>query len=177
MLKKSKAEKNIGFYSENEFNIDTLKTIKDEILELGRSCIAKEYRNVAVINLLWTGIAHYLEIHNISYLFGCASLHTLDETEIKSASSYLMDNHLADSIFHVKPHPNYSANLTGNLYDHVNHQKGFSNLPPLMKGYLRLGAKVCGEPALDKEFGTTDFLIILDKASISDRYRNRYFRD
>ena len=176
LLKKSKAEKHIGFYSENEFDIRSLKNIKGEILELGRSCIAKEFRNVAVINLLWTGIAHYLEINNISYLFGCASLHTLDEKKIIPAYSYLLKNYLADSTFHVQPLPQCSAYLTSAANDHPNLEDGFSTLPPLLKGYLRLGAKICGEPALDKEFGTTDFLIIVDKASISDRYRNRFFR-
>ena len=103
LLRQEKAENNFGFYSENEFDLTRIKKLGGHVLELGRSCVAKEYRSLAVVNLLWVGIARYIEIHNISAMFGCASFHTNNENEISQAFAYLKRHHFAPDDFRVFP--------------------------------------------------------------------------
>ena len=95
LLPQEKAEKHIGFYSENEFDLLKFKNIPGQSLELGRSCVAKEFRSLAVINLLWAGISKYIEMHSITNLFGCASFHTSNTKEIAAAYAYLQLYHYA----------------------------------------------------------------------------------
>ena len=103
LLRQEKAEKSFGFYSENEFDLKRIKNLKGQALELGRSCVAKEYRSLAVVNLLWVGIAEYIEIHNIRTMFGCASFHSTDEREVSQAYAYLHAHHFAPEQYRVFP--------------------------------------------------------------------------
>lgn len=174
LLRQTKAEANIGFYSETEFDLSLLKKNGGNLLELGRSCVAKKFRSVAVINLLWRGIARYIELHGITHLFGCASLHSTDPRKIAPAYYYLIHNYLAPKEFWTFPRINHRMNMSTIPVTEAEERASFSSLPPLMKGYLRLGAMVCGEPAVDYEFGTTDFLILVDTAEITERYKNHF---
>ncbi|MEW6703029.1 MAG: GNAT family N-acyltransferase [Bacteroidota bacterium] len=176
LLCQSKAEQHIGFYSENEFDLSLLKRNTGRSLELGRSCVAKEFRSIAVINLLWSGIARYIEKEGITHLFGCASLHSTDPHHLAPAYYYLIHNHLAPKEFWVTPHIHCRIDFSNFNIEESVHPAPFSSLPPLMKGYLRLGAVICGEPAVDREFGTTDFLILVDTAKITERYRDHYVK-
>ena len=94
LLRQEKAEKHIGFYSENEFDLTNIKLLSGQSLEVGRSCVGKEYRSAAVINLLWGGIARYMEIYKINRLFGCASLHTKYLLEVSLVTSFLTRNYI-----------------------------------------------------------------------------------
>ncbi len=174
LLPQEKAEKHIGFYSENEFDLSKFKKLPGQSLELGRSCVAKEYRSLAVINLLWSGIAKYLEMHSIANLFGCASFHTNNVTEIAAAYAYFQLYHFAPEEYRVAPLDICSMSLLFQLLTSEDIEKAYRKFPPLMKGYLRLGAMICGEPAYDKEFGTTDFLIVVDTQKITEKYKNHY---
>jgi putative hemolysin len=176
LLRQSKAEQHIGFYSENEFDLSLLKRNTGRSLELGRSCVAKEFRSIAVINLLWSGIARYIEREGITHLFGCASLHSTDLHESAPAYYYLIHNHLAPKEFWVTPRVHCRIDFSPCSVSEQEERAAFSSLPPLMKGYLRLGAMICGEPAVDREFGTTDFLILVDTAKITERYKEHYVK-
>jgi putative hemolysin len=168
------AEKNIGYYSEDEFNMNSIRAIKGEKLELGRSCVHKDYRNAGVINLLWAGIARYIEMHNVGHLFGCASLHTNDPAEVSMIYSYMNTFHRANCEFTVHPF----KRLGGVHFSSIVDQKtAFEKMPPLVKGYLRLGALLCGEPAHDEEFGTTDLFLLLQTEKLISRYKKRFFED
>jgi len=174
MLKKSVANSNGGFYSEGEFDLTNLKNLPDEILEMGRSCVLKEYRSSGVINLLWVGIAKYLELSRAKYMFGCGSLHTHDVNEVNEIFSYLKTKYYADEQYRVYP---LEKCVIPGLKDDVplDDTRGIlKKIPPLLKGYFRTGALICGEPAMDAEFGTTDFFILLPTESITKRYQNHY---
>jgi len=174
LLPQNKAEHHIGFYSENEFDMTMFKSISGQSLELGRSCVAKAYRSLAVINLLWTGIARYLERREITHLFGCASFHTNNAKEMAAAFAYLKLYHSAPDKYQVTPLPQCTMNLPFQFLTSNEIEESYRKFPPLMKGYLRLGAMICGEPAYDKEFGTVDFLIILEKEQITNKYKDHY---
>ena len=176
LLRQSKAEQHIGFYSENEFDLSLLKAHSGRLLELGRSCVAKEFRSIAVINLLWSGIARYIEREGMTHLFGCASLHSTDAQQIAPAYYYLIHNHLAPKEFRITPRIHCRIDFSKYSVSEQEEGAAFSSLPPLMKGYLRLGAVICGEPAVDREFGTTDFLILVDTAKITGRYKDHYVK-
>lgn len=174
MLRKSIANQNGGFYSEGEFDLTNLKQLPVEVLEMGRSCVHKDYRSGVVINLLWAGIAKYLKIADAKYLFGCGSLHTHDVDEVSQIYSYLKSKYFAPEEFRVKPVekcvvPGLRDDLPADECRDV-----LKKIPPLLKGYFRAGALICGEPALDAEFGTTDFFILLPTDKIADRYQNHY---
>jgi len=174
MLIKSRAVGNGGFYSEGEFDLTNLKNLPVEILEMGRSCVHKDYRSSGVINYLWAGIAKYVEATNAKYIFGCGSLHTHDVTEVNQIFSYLKSKYYAGDKFRVYPHEKC---IVPGLKDDVpiNDLRAIKKkIPPLIKGYFRLGAFICGEPALDSEFGTTDFFILLQTDQITKRYLNHY---
>jgi len=168
------AENNIGYYSEGEFDMTAVRAVEGEKLELGRSCVHKDYRNAGVINLLWAGIARYVEIYNVHHLFGCGSLHTSDPAEVSMVYSYMNTFHRADAGFTVYP----LKRLTEvRLSPIVDKKTAFEKLPPLIKGYLRLGAVVCGEPAYDETFGTTDLFLLLETERLISRYKKRFFQE
>ena len=168
------AETNIGYYSECEFDMTAIRTMGGEKLELGRSCVHKDYRNAGVINLLWAGIARYIDIYGVCHLFGCGSLHTSDPDEVSMVYSYMNTFHRAGSEFTVYP----MKKLRGvRLASIVDQKTAFDKLPPLIKGYLRLGALICGEPAYDDIFGTTDLFLLLETEKLISRYKKRFFQE
>ena len=174
LLLGSEARKHFGFYSEREFNLDTIKKLSGELLELGRSCAYKDYREKGLIPLLWQGIVDYVKTHRVRYLFGCASLPTVDPEEVNRFFSLLRERYYAPEEFRVQPLPDKA--LSGMDKDAaIGDREGlFLRLPSLIKGYLRVGALVCGPPALDLEFGTADFLLLLDITQASDEFLKRF---
>jgi putative hemolysin len=152
-------------YTASEFD---LAGIPDHVLrhgaEVGRACVAKEHRNGRVLQLLWRGIARYLDWNDKRYVFGCCSVPTLDPTTIASVSRKLVrEGHL---------HPRYHASVRPALRstdgDTVVAEDN-ATLPPLFVSYLRLGAKVCGGPASDREFCVTDYFVVLDLRDVEPR--------
>lgn len=174
LIIKSRAIGNGGFYSEGEFDLKNLKKLPDEVLEMGRSCVHKDYRSNGVINLLWAGIAKYLKLSNAKYMFGCGSLHTHDVDEVSQIYTYLKSKYYADEKFRVYP---VEKCLVPGLRDDMpldDSREITRKIPPLIKGYFRTGALICGEPALDAEFGTTDLLILLRTDQITRRYQEHF---
>ena len=155
------------FYSETEFLIHSLKVVKGNKLELGRACVHKNYRNGITIALLWKGISEYMKRVDARYLFGCSSIATTNFIEISLVYKYLKELHFSSEEFRVYPKRKHVVDQINHYLDtfqsfDVRTETIEELIPPLLKSYLRAGAKVCGEPALDKKFRCADFLTVLD---------------
>lgn len=146
---------NRGFYSAGEFNFAPLTPLLPQAVELGRACVHSQHRNIGVLALLWRGIARYARERDGRYLVGCSSLPTVDPQVGTAAYSQLMRTHLAPESWHTVPLSAYHCPLDQIAAAPV-------RLPRLLTGYFSLGAKICGPPALDREFRTIDFLTVLD---------------
>jgi putative hemolysin len=150
---------NRGFYSAGEFDFAPLAPLLSQTVELGRACVHSQHRNLAVLSLLWRGIADYARERGGRYLVGCSSLPTVDPSVGTAAYSHLKRNHLAPEPWRTRPLPAYECLLDRMAAEPV-------RIPRLLAGYFSLGARICGPPALDREFGTIDFLTVLDLESL-----------
>lgn len=162
-----------GYYSESEFDLTNVKGSGLRLLELGRSCVALEYRDGRVISLLFRGIAEYLRRSNADALMGCASIHGIDPPELASIEEMLSKRFLSDPAFRVTPRRGFDVPPLPRRTP-VDETSVFRSLPPLFRGYLRLGAKVCGPPAYDRQFGTTDYFVLAKTREIVGRYSRRF---
>ena len=161
-----------GYYSESEFDLSNVKRSGLRLLELGRSCVALEYRDGRVISLLFRGIAEYLRRTNADALMGCASIHGTDLPELAAIQEMLSQRFLSDPGLRVHPRRGFDIPpLPRSAL--VDETSAFRFLPPLFKGYLRMGAKVCGPPAYDRQFGTTDYFVLAKTRDIAGRYSRR----
>jgi putative hemolysin len=182
LLRELVAKQNRGFYSSSEYDLSPLltKTFQRRIgegrqlLELGRSCVHRDYRNLATINLLWRGIASYLTTHNIGFMFGCASLHGTDPAEHAVALSYLYHEHLADESIRVRTLPEHYVPMDLVPRGSYDVKNAIRSLPPLVKGYLRLGCVIGDGGFIDAQFNTVDVFILLPVEQITARYTDRY---
>lgn len=162
-----------GFYSSGEFRIEDLPyQVLAESLEIGRSCIAREHRNTRVLFLLWKGLALYATKMRKRYLFGCCSLFTLDCSDGKRAAKQLREMNALHPEIRVDAREECQCRpedfLTPELTKEV-------ELPKLFHTYLRIGAKVCGEPAIDRQFKTIDFFVLFDIETIEEKYHQLFF--
>ncbi len=156
-----------GFYSETEFDFDRLSHLRPRTAELGRSCVHPDYRSGAVIALLWGAIAEVATASACDILIGCASVSMNDGGHTAAALYERMTReHLAPPEYRVTPRTPLS--LTGR--DPTRAQA----TPPLMKGYVRAGAWVCGAPHWDADFNTADFMMMLQMGKLADRYARHY---
>ncbi len=163
-----------GYYSESEFNLDNVIRSGLRLLELGRSCVHPDYRTGRVINLLFQGIAEYAQARGIEALMGCASIHGNEIDELRAFSTFLRNGFYSEPSLRVTPKRGFD--LPGIEDDvPIDPADVFRKLPPLFKGYLRAGAKSCGPPAFDRQFGTTDFFLMVPANAMARRYRRRYF--
>jgi putative hemolysin len=161
-----------GFYSETEFDLSNVKRSGLRLLELGRSCVALEYRDGRVISLLFRGIAEYLRSCGADALMGCASIHGVEPAELSAIREMLSRRFLAPPELRVTPRRGFEIPFRP-LIAPPDESRAFRVLPPLFRGYLSLGAKVCGPPAHDRPFGTTDFFVLVKTADIVQRYTRR----
>ncbi|WIM05635.1 MAG: GNAT family N-acetyltransferase [Candidatus Nitricoxidivorans perseverans] len=164
------AAKRVGrFYSESEFDLTRLRHLLDNTVEIGRSCIDADYRNGAVIALLWGKLAEFMVRGNYGYLIGCASVGMTDGGH-NAANLYtqLIDAHLAPLEYRVFPRDRlpFERLVTGHA----------AEVPPLLKGYLRAGAWICGDPAWDPDFNTADLPMLLSMERLSPRYARHFMR-
>jgi len=175
--RKSKAKNYGGFYTAQEYNIDGLLKYPGEILELGRSCVDKAYRNGQTMQLLWRGIANYVFFYDIEVMFGCASFPGVEVESIKTLLSYLYHNHLAPE--EIRPVAVEGRYINMNIIDKeaINLIETRKKIPPLIKGYLRLGSFVGDGAVLDKQFDTIDICIVLKTDLVSKRYKSHYETD
>lgn len=166
------AKKGIGFYSAKEFRLQALgRRILRKSVELGRACIDKDHRNGRVLFLLWKGIAQYMALGQKRFLFGCCSLTSQDPLEGKTFMDYLERQGYVHAKIRTEPMPGfrcYDPHLTAPRRDDL-------TLPALMDMYIRYGCKVCGAPAIDREFKTIDFLILLDQKDLRPEIIKMFF--
>jgi putative hemolysin len=161
------AAENIGYYSAGEFDFSVYESIRAELLELGRACIAKEHRTFSVIGLLWKAIAVYAKSRDVRYLIGCSSLTSQDPTEGLIMFRELSEKYLVEENLRTLPLPGYHCDSQVISLERP-------KVPRLMAAYLALGAKISGPPAIDRRFGTIDFLTILDFKKLSKRAVLKY---
>jgi putative hemolysin len=162
-----KAGQNRGYYSAQEFLFEPYEAIRSEIVELGRACVHKQHRNLAVLSLLWMGISTYCKQRGCRYLIGCSSLTSQDPAQGAAVYSDLCRRHLVEERFQTRPTAPYECALDTMAKDRI-------KVPKLLSAYLSLGAKICGAPAIDREFKTIDFLTFLDLASLPEKTVKRY---
>jgi putative hemolysin len=163
MLPPERAAQAGRLYSDSEFDLSAIADLRGSLVETGRSCVHPDHRSGAVVSLVWAGIARYMLLSGHRYLAGCASVPLADGGRYAAGVwDVLRTSHYALDSQRVTP-------LRPWLPDDVA-RPSRSVLPPLIKGYVRLGAKVCGPPAHDPEFGVADFFVLLDLQKIDERY-------
>jgi L-ornithine Nalpha-acyltransferase len=165
-----------GYYTSGEYDISKLTEFQGEILELGRSCVDPRYRTRATMSLLWQGIAAYVFEHDIQLMFGCASLPGCDPSAHAEALSYLHHFHRAPRA--LRPHALAARYIDMNmaLAHKIDRKHALTHLPPLIKGYLRLGGWVGEGAVIDPQFNTTDICIVLKMESLASKYFRHYRR-
>ncbi len=176
LLRQEIAQKHGAFYTSGEYDISPLLGCRRNLLELGRSCVLAEYRTRPVIQLLWQGISNYLKTHHIGLMFGCASIHETDIGKISKWLAYLYHYHLAPEELRVRALDKIFIDMSLHKKEHISPRDVFSELPPLIKGYLRLGAYIGDGAVIDPVFRTTDVCIILPTEKVTERYRSHYSR-
>jgi putative hemolysin len=176
LMRRPAAERRGQFYSVDEYDIAALAAHPGEILELGRSCVDSAYRSKAVMQLLWKGISEYVFHYNIEIMFGCASFPGTDPAEHATTLSYLYHRHLAPPEFRPKAIPSRYVNMDILPIEQIDERRALASLPPLIKGYLRLGGFVGDGAVIDTQFGSTDVAVIVVTDRVSDKYYRHYAR-
>jgi len=162
------AAAHLGYYSQREFNFSPFESLRASLVEAGRAAILKEHRTFEVLNLLWKGIATYAVQHGGRYLVGCSSLTSQDPAEGVGLFRQL-EPFLVASELRTRPQPGFALTTA---FEHPG--KSGVKAPRLLRAYLNLGAHICSEPALDREFKTIDFLTLLDLESMPAVARSRF---
>ncbi len=178
LLRESVARANGGFYSASEFDIAPLALPAGaeggELLELGRSCVLPAYRDSATIQLLWRGIADYVARHGIRLMFGCASFHGIDPEAHAASLSFLHHHHLAPAELRPRARGADTTAIDRLPLGSYDARRAMHTLPPLVKGYLRVGAMVGEGAFIDRQFNTIDVCIVMPVEMISQRYASRF---
>jgi putative hemolysin len=176
LLRQEQAAAAGGFYSNDEFDLDSLVARHPDLrfLELGRSCVLPQYRSKRTIEVLWQGIWAYINHYSIGVMSGCASFHGTVPQEHAEALSFLHHHCRPEPAWDVRAVPGRAVSMDMMPAEAVSMRAAMNAMPPLIKGYLRLGAKIGNGCVIDHEFGTTDVFIILPVASLSTRYLNYY---
>jgi putative hemolysin len=174
LMRREMADKCGGFYTSGEFDIAPLLQSGSSLLELGRSCVLPEYRTRAVMQVLWEGIADYVLNHNTGIMFGCASLYGTDLDTLRDQMAYLYHYHLAPENLRPKALESRYIDLNRRAKDDLNAKAIFNTLPPLVKGYLRVGAVIGDGAVIDSQFDTTDVCILVETKNITARYHKHY---
>jgi putative hemolysin len=186
LMRRAVAVRNEGFYTATEFDISRLMRVPGEILEVGRACVAPAFRTRPTMQLLWRGIATYSVAHGVKIMFGCGSLPGTDPQALARPLSYLHHNHLAPEEFRARALPDRYVRtdlLPAREVDEdaamadLDARAVLSALPPLIKGYLRLGGYIGDGAVIDRDFGTTDVCIIVVTDLMAQKYFKHYLQD
>lgn len=164
------------FYSSDEYDITRIEAIPGPILELGRSCVDTGYRNRSVMQLLWRGIAAYVFLHKIELMFGCASLPGIDPDALAPELTYLYYNHLAPVAIRPRALPHRYIEMRRLERKGIDARAALTRLPPLIKGYLRLGGFVGDGAVIDPQFNTTDVAVVVQTDLMANKYFKHYER-
>jgi putative hemolysin len=164
------AEQNLGYYSAQEFDFTPYEPLRPLVLELGRASIDREHRSSEVLTLLWRGIAQYTRLHGLRYLIGCSSLTSQDPRVGWQMYRQLSENQVPEEL-RTSPMPSYILPSASDMPEVM------AKVPKLLRTYIGIGAKICGAPALDREFGTIDFLTLLDMRELTPAARIRFLTE
>jgi len=158
-----------GYYSAGEFDLSRLGHLFDRTVEVGRACVHADYRNGGTITMLWAGLAKYMQANRYEYMIGCGSIGMADGGHM-AASLYnrLQEKYLAPAEYRVFPRCPLPLEALSSDMEVI--------CPPLIKGYLRLGAYICGEPAWDPDFNSADMLVMLPLSRMNKRYAAHFFK-
>lgn len=176
LIRRPAAERLGRFYSASEYDIAPLLAFPGEVMELGRSCVAAPYRTRGTLQLLWRGIAAFVFRHRIDLMFGCASLAGTDVDALAPQLSYLHANHLAPPALRPRAVPGRFVAMDRIPPGELDMRQAMTALPPLVKGYLRLGGFVGDGAVIDHQFNTTDVCIVVKTDLITDKYYRHYER-
>jgi putative hemolysin len=177
LLLGSIARKNVGFYSEGEFDLRNIKkNCKGQILEMGRACVDNYYRRFPIINLMWKEIISFIAKNKVKYVFGCASINDPNPDKIGKVLLYFRKHHFAPSEFMAYPleGKGYPYNIQHDCLKTEGEKEIIRFIPSLVHGYLRMGAYVCSEPVWDKEFNTADFFMLLETSMMNAFYKSKF---
>lgn len=162
-----------GFYTQSEFDLSGFSDeVLDNVVELGRACIHRDHRSGRVLYLLWRGLAKYLQLSQKRFLFGCCSITSQNPAEGKAVYEYLITNGKLHSKYNLTVQPDFECLSLADDYSF----KGDVKIPQLFRLYMDVGTLVCSPPALDSTFKTIDFLILLDKESLSEQSKSLFLK-
>ncbi len=164
------AARNVGYYSEQEFDFSPYESIRSQVLELGRASVHCDHRSSEVLTLLWRGIARYSRLNGLRYLIGCSSL-TSQGPQAGWAMHDQLAAYLCEPEFQTVPTAAYALPPVGQAPEEM------PKIPKLLRTYIGVGARTCSAPAWDREFGTIDFLTLLDLDNMTPAARNRFLLD
>lgn len=176
LIRRTAAARMGRFYSSAEYDISKMIDYPGEVLELGRSCIARDARNTATMQMLWRGIALYAYHYDIRVMFGCASFPGTDPSQHAAALSYLHHRHLAPPEIRVRALEHRYIKMDMLAPGSYDERKAMARVPPLIKGYLRLGGFVGDGAVIDAEFNTTDVFIMVKTELVTEKYIRHYER-
>jgi putative hemolysin len=177
LLRRSQALQHDGFYSADEYDISHLENYPGEILELGRSCVEAAHRNRPTMQLLWRAIAAYVFYYDIVLMFGCASIPGTDPHALRLPLSYLYYYHLAPPALRPRALDARYVDMKLMPEHEIDPRAAINEMPPLIKGYLRLGGFVGDGAVVDTQFNTTDVSIVVKTDLVTDKYVRHYERD
>ena len=176
LIRRAAAAKIGRFYSSAEYDIQPMIDYPGEVLEVGRSCIEKDARNTATMQMLWRGIALYSFHYDIRVMFGCASLPGSDPSQHAMAMSYLYHHHLAPPEIRVRALASRYVKMDVQAPGSYDPRKAMARVAPLIKGYLRLGGFIGDGAVIDSQFDTTDVFIIVKTELVTEKYIRHYER-
>ncbi|MDD2795061.1 GNAT family N-acetyltransferase [Acidocella sp.] len=177
LIREEAAAKIGRFYSQAEYDISALQSFPGRKLELGRSCTDVAYRSRSVLQLLWRGIAAYVFHHGIDIMFGCASLSGTDPDAVALELTYLATHHLAPEAIRPRALPGRYVEMRRCDPAALDARQALLRLPPLVKGYLRLGGFVGDGAVIDHQFNTTDIAVVVQTDLVTDKYYRHYERE
>jgi len=174
LTRRSALPPDLMFYSESEFDLRSIKSHPGEILELSRSCVHPEYRNRAVLDMLWRGLGAYVTTHQIEIMFGCASFPGTDPEAVAEALTYLHHHHLAPEGLRPVAHPGQYVDMRRRCKTAIDRRQALRQMPPLIRGYIGAGAMVGDGAVVDKSFNTVDVCVMVMPGELSACYAHRY---
>ncbi|WP_120501479.1 GNAT family N-acetyltransferase [Roseovarius sp. EL26] len=174
VLRDDQAARMGRYYSEDEYDLSTLKASGRKLMELGRSCLSAEHRGGPAMFYLWNALAHYVYEHKIEIMFGVASFHGTDPDEIAQSLSFLHHNHLAPENLRTRAQPDHYQNMNLCGKGDIDRLTAMKKIPSLIKAYLRLGGFVGDGAFVDHAFNTIDVCLIMDTEQLNEKQKNIY---
>ncbi|MEL6977143.1 MAG: GNAT family N-acyltransferase [Pseudomonadota bacterium] len=165
-----------GFYTASEYDLTPIEALTRETLELGRSCVAADYRGTGAMQMLWMALSQYIALHDIALMFGTASFHGREIEPLKVPLSFLYHNHLAPEDLRPRAVEPHYVDMNLMPEDQVSRNEAMRALPALMKGYMRLGGFVGDGAFIDYDFNTVDVCLVMDTGKLASRYMKFYAR-